>query len=547
MFRLQLCAIYIVAFSFPWTADARRIKRGQDGVADGEPRTIIPDDPSIRAQFPDGYTTHITKGATVYSSSKAYFRAYTKKHLTVDPIEHGVSARVTEHGDEQKWEIVKLRDQSWLNKVGYEPLKVGDHISLWRDAKCGWLNVTCKGEYLDVGGGSVKATAPHDGDSQKFIIEAADNRDPREQGFTFGQQIRLKAFPTLLQLINGECRTPSFGHGTFDTISADCSSCKLRCINTTSCVAAECQTEKTCKLHKDAISQTEMTGSPQTECWTKQAAKYLEVKGTEVFAKNTQKDASQVLRIERYSGIGGLYSSDLPEHGPLGNRIQTLKHLGNAAIAVYNANNQTGQMHSRYGWDPVHYQLEFSKGWDAWTKANVQAGVFKHRDFPEVAIISFRGTQSTRSVLQDLLFAWSGPQAAATDAWHFYRKARDLPENKGVKTYYVTGHSLGGYLAESVASHENLQGVAFNAPGLLTQKTSRADGDHRPNFEVHTATDDPVQWWVPGDRNLAHIARPKLWKGRCHCEAGPFFSLCGGFWTHETCEARLAKGGSRYT
>lgn len=545
MFRLQLCTIYIVAVSFLWTVDARRIKRGQEGVAD--PRTIIPDDPDIRARFPDGYTTEYENGATVYSGSKAYFRAHTRKHLTVDPMEHGVNAQVAGHGDEQKWEIVKLRDNSWLDKMGYEPLKVGDHIALWRDTASGWLNYSSKGEYLDVVDGTLKAAAPHYGDSQKFIIEAAETRDPSETGFNFGQQIRLKAFPTLLQLINGECRTPSFGLGTFDTvISADCSSCKRHCLNTTSCVAAECHAD-TCKLHKDPITQTEMTGTPQTECWTKQAGNYLEVKGTEVFAKSAKKDASQVLLIERYSGIGGLYSSDLPEHGPLGNRIETLKHLGNAAIAVYNANNETGKMHWRNGWQPVHFQLEFSKGWDSWSKANVQAGVFKHHDFPEVAIVSFRGTQSARSVLQDLLFSWSGPQAAATDAWHFFRKARDMPENKGVKTYYVTGHSLGGYLAESVASHENLQGVAFNVPGILTQKTSRADGDQRPPFEVHIAKDDPVQSWVPGDRNLAHIARPKLWMGRCHCEAGPFFSLCGGFWTHETCEARLAKGGSRYT
>jgi len=556
MFRLPVCAICIVAFSFLWAADARRIKRAQDqeGHPAGTPQTIIPDDPDIRARFPDGYTTEIGHGKTVYSGSEAYFRAHTGKHLTFDPMAHGVNAQVTGHGDEQKWEIVKLHDTSFWDKVGYETLQVGDHVSLLRNAGSGWFN-SSEGECLDAVDGTLKASARHYGDSQKFIIEAAETRDGSETGFTFGQEIRLKALPTLLQLINGECRTPSFGPGTFDTISADCSACKLHCLNTTSCVAAECQARsvaQTCKLHKDPITQTEMTADrpdlAQHECWTKQAGKYLEVKGAEAFAKNAEKDASQVFLIERYSGIGGLYSSDLPEDGPLGNRIETLKHLGNAAIAVYNADADTGKMHWRNGWQPVHFQLEFSTGgWSTWSKANIQAGIFKHHDFPEVAIVSFRGTQSARSVLQDLMFSWSGPQAATVDAWHFYRKARDMPENKGVKTFYVTGHSLGGYLAESVASHENLQGVAFNVPGLLTEKTSRADGDHRPPFEVHLAKDDPVQAWVPGDRSLSHIARPKLWKGRCHCEAGPFFGLCGGFWTLETCEARLAKGGSRYT
>lgn len=417
MFRLPLCAICIVAFSFLWTSDAARIKRGQ---ADAAPQTIIPENPDIRARFPDGYTTKMEHGPTVYSGSTAYFRAHTGKHLTVDPMAHGVNAQVTGHGDEQKFEIVKLRDTSWWEKIGYETLQVGDHISLWKDTSSSWFDDSSKGDYLDVADGTVKTAPRHYGDSQKFVIEAAESRDLSQgTGFTFGQQIRLKALPALVQLTNGECRTAAGGPGTFDTISADCSSCKRHCLNTTSCVAAECQPSGTsCKLHKDPITQTETIEDliTQSECWTKQAGKYLEVNGTEVHAKSAKKDSSQVFVIERYSGIGGLYSPDLPEHGPLGSRLETLNHLGNAAIAVYNANNETGKMHWRHGWQPIHYQLEFSKGWASWSRANVQAGVFKHHDFPEVAIVSFRGTQSTRSVLQDLKFSWGGPQAASIDA-----------------------------------------------------------------------------------------------------------------------------------
>merc|ERR1712130_666113 len=68
------------------------------------------------------------------------------------------------------------------------------------------------------------------------------------------------------------------------------------------------------------------------------------------------------------------------------------------------------------------------------------------------------GTDNPTQVGQDLTIIWSG-SAIRTAITH----ATEVAES--VKPDYVTGHSLGGLLAECVTSYTAIPGVAFAAPG----------------------------------------------------------------------------------
>jgi hypothetical protein len=270
--------------------------------------------------------------------------------------------------------------------------------------------------------------------------------------------------------------------------------------------------------------------------------KYLETRNGKLTATGSSTSDSTLFILESSDGKGGLYSTDLPEKGPIGTREQTLHQLGICAAATYNANFDEDKLHPRDGWYPTLSQLEY-RG----SQHDVQAGAFQHQRYPGVAVIAFRGTQSWKSVKQDLSMAYHGPVNACNDALRFFHRAKAHPKFSAVKTFYVAGTSLGGYFAEFVASKENVPGVSFNAPGILNGYHTTDPGWYRPPFESHLAREDPIASTLYSDITRANLARPRVWEGKCHCESGPFFSLCGGFHGLETCEERIARGGSRYT
>jgi len=83
---------------------------------------------------------------------------------------------------------------------------------------------------------------------------------------------------------------------------------------------------------------------------------------------------------------------------------------------------------------------------------------------------------------------------------------------------YVTGHSLGGFLAEAVASRLGMDGASFNGPGgrgIATVFGNKWSTSTR--FEVHLNELDPVSMF----RNNRHIAEPKWhrFRGKCHPHA----------------------------
>ncbi|KAG2424126.1 hypothetical protein HXX76_014800 [Chlamydomonas incerta] len=103
-------------------------------------------------------------------------------------------------------------------------------------------------------------------------------------------------------------------------------------------------------------------------------------------------------------------------------------------------------------------------------------------------ILAFEGTNSYTHGIQDLIgvaFARFGPIA---------RVACDIYNS--VRPTYVTGHSLGGCIAEVVCSRSGCGGASFNAPGPWSPNpaTCIADGDRYDGvrFEIHLANGDPV-------------------------------------------------------
>lgn len=126
----------------------------------------------------------------------------------------------------------------------------------------------------------------------------------------------------------------------------------------------------------------------------------------------------------------------------------------------------------------------------------VHAVVYKHRGQKCFAI---RGTAAPLTFVQDFLMVLSEKALESVVAW-----ATKLAIE--AEADYITGHSLGGFLAEAVASRLGKDGASFNGPGgrgLHTCFGSR--WSTRTRFEVHLNDWDVVSMHHC-DR---HIAEPK--------------------------------------
>jgi len=85
-------------------------------------------------------------------------------------------------------------------------------------------------------------------------------------------------------------------------------------------------------------------------------------------------------------------------------------------------------------------------------------------------ILSFRGTHNIEGVRQYLNIIGNGPLIKAA-AWEAERIARKyMPD-------FVTGHSLGGFLAEVTCSRTGVPGASFAAPGPVGQISHGLTGD----------------------------------------------------------------------
>ncbi|MEA9563839.1 MULTISPECIES: DUF6792 domain-containing protein [unclassified Xanthomonas] len=111
------------------------------------------------------------------------------------------------------------------------------------------------------------------------------------------------------------------------------------------------------------------------------------------------------------------------------------------------------------------------------TPSGYQGIIYQRVDTGEI-VVAHRGTEPERQLKEDVVFADGGMVTArhndqAADAIEFTRHAMQIAERQGKRDGHepdvtVTGHSLGGDLAQVTAHHFGLKGETFNAYGALS-------------------------------------------------------------------------------
>lgn len=230
-------------------------------------------------------------------------------------------------------------------------------------------------------------------------------------------------------------------------------------------------------------------------------------------------------------GLGAVcgltYAEDLPSRGPLGSRQRTLQYLGFCAKAVYGADDRGEpdecDMGGRDGsWVPTEVRLE-----SKYHRSNIQCALYVHANYRNVGIISFRGTATGRGLQQDISLGLAGGTArqAVRDGCDYFNEMTSAYPHL---TLYVTGHSLGGFIAEAVASYCDVGGAGFNSPGpWASTEAMNMTGRHRPCFEIHLTKADPVgALFFPKPEDSHHIGTPKWhegWGVNAHARCGDYF------------------------
>jgi len=130
------------------------------------------------------------------------------------------------------------------------------------------------------------------------------------------------------------------------------------------------------------------------------------------------------------------------------------------------------------------------------------------------AIFVFRGTRpdDLNDIRTDLEFQIGQSHFDALEQLGLFRMLRGAAKDCGGLRPHVTGHSLGGALAQLAAAYDGAlidQVVTFQAPGLTRRNRSmpdRAKGAHRPQVRHYIADDDVVhlagQKHLPGETIL---------------------------------------------
>eukprot|EP00438_Fugacium_kawagutii_P036183 Skav232970 [mRNA] locus=scaffold1735:277929:278849:+ [translate_table: standard] len=227
---------------------------------------------------------------------------------------------------------------------------------------------------------------------------------------------------------------------------------------------------------------------------------------------------------------GGGNCDTLPEETELGTREDLLHALGACARLCYGTGlfdmegSDWGQLDPPLdgeGWIVIDQICETMN-----SEETVQAGLYvpEWRNLP-IAIVAFRGTCSLKGVRQSvsvgsLLFRRKA-KSAVKEACSFLAKCRKkLPHHH----IYVTGHSLGGFIAEACASYMDSDGAAFNSPGPLAMTPwRRLVGSHRPDFEVHLTREDPLALSLfPKPESHRHIAVVEWHPGQDHKICQPY-------------------------
>lgn len=224
------------------------------------------------------------------------------------------------------------------------------------------------------------------------------------------------------------------------------------------------------------------------------------------------------------------YSERLPETGPLGSREELLHHLGKIARLVYGK----GWVNDKYfakldpplngeGWVCVEQIVQTAN-----SGMHVQCGCYvSEKAKPNVVVIAIRGTASRRTTFQCVdMRTVNGPlvRMAINESVEFLQRCQAKYPDRFI---YVTGHSLGGYLAEAVASRTDVPGASWNNPGPWHSTWRNVCGRYRPQFEIHLTRNDPLSPFFPKPENSAHIGVPIWHPGENHRLCLPYMMEVG--------------------
>lgn len=143
-----------------------------------------------------------------------------------------------------------------------------------------------------------------------------------------------------------------------------------------------------------------------------------------------------------------------------------------------------------------------------------QGVVYQNPESKEV-IVAHRGTEFDRQPLIDggidAAMVTAKLNAQLGDALALTKQATKLAEEKGYGPVYVTGHSLGGALAQITAHHYNLPGDAFNPYGAagLSYRMPEGQPANAAPFTNHVMAGDLVSAGGPHYGKVEMYALPK--------------------------------------
>ncbi|PNW84672.1 hypothetical protein CHLRE_03g154050v5 [Chlamydomonas reinhardtii] len=210
--------------------------------------------------------------------------------------------------------------------------------------------------------------------------------------------------------------------------------------------------------------------------------------------------------------MGLLYTKGLS-----GQRQELLKLLVAASANVYEHANDQG-----YKYDETRFLGNRLRRTDEGSKGSgygfVRYAVYQVASGPYAGktILAYEGTFSSDQKWQDFKLMLGNFKATANTAESIYHQVR--PD-------FITGHSLGGCIAEVVCSRTGCRGAAFNAPGPWSPvaELNVVDGDkyNDVEFEIHLAVADPVVSLAnssSGGRGHGHIGNEN--SGAVHWHEG---------------------------
>lgn len=128
--------------------------------------------------------------------------------------------------------------------------------------------------------------------------------------------------------------------------------------------------------------------------------------------------------------------------------MPTILELGLLADSVYDSNPSVA------GWTRTGFRPSGKGFSDAFQGAAFKKG--------ETIVFAFKGTSQKRDVIADAKLTVGMNSSQYGDAGIFVKKLNKA----GATSIYLTGHSLGGAIAQIVGNRQNIPFATFNAPGV---------------------------------------------------------------------------------